>query len=793
MRGAIIGSVGVIVFAFGIVAAWAFVAPIPAINNFESRAVAQSTKIYDRTGTIVLYDVHGSVRRTAVPLEGISPYLQHATVAIEDAQFYQHKGFRPTSFIRALLVDIASGSFKQGGSTITQQVIKNALLTNDKKISRKLQEIVLALRLERKYSKEQILSTYLNEIPYGGTLYGIQEASQYFFGIDAKDLDLAQSAYLAAIPQAPTHFSPYGNHRDELDARQKLVLKKMKEHKFITDEEYNQALKEKVQFKNEAEAGIKAPHFVFYIRDYLEQKYGADMVDNSGLRVITTLDYDLQQKAEEIVREGALQNATNFDASNASLVAVDPKTGHILTMVGSRGYFDKQIDGMVNIATRPRQPGSSFKPFVYAAALQKGYTPETILFDVKTQFSTACRPNDFSDEPPCYSPENYDGKFAGPITLRNALAQSKNIPSVKLLYLVGIKNALKVAQDFGITTLGNASHYGLTLVLGGGEVNLLELTSAYSVFANEGVRNPPVGILKVEDLKGNVLEEYKEQNSRVIDAEIARQMNDILSDNVARTPEFGANSPLNFANFKVADKTGTTNDYRDTWIVGYTPGIAVGTWAGNNDNSPMQKKIAAFIVAPMWHKFMEYAMQKYPADPFIPPAPETNPDALPAVLRGISNSNPSQGIHEILYWVNKDDPRSGPPRNPRSDPQYWLWEYPVAIWSQQGSAASEAISNFVPESSPTVTQPKQQFHVISPESGGYMSGSSVMRITTYEPDPETLESVTYYLNGEQIGSATTPPYSVSLLPSSRGLSQLKAVAKKKDGGTKEQTVNFTIQ
>src|SRR3989344_827487 len=516
------GALGIIALGLVVVGAailWATLAPIPSINNFENRKVAESTKIYDRTGNIVLYDVHGTMRRTAVPLDEISPYLRNATIAIEDATFYQHNGFRPLSFMRAVMVNISTGRFSQGGSTITQQVVKNALLTQQKTVMRKLEEIILALRLEQVYTKDQIFNTYLNETSYGGTIFGVQEASQYFFGVDAKDVDLAQAAYLAALPQAPTRYSPYGNHRDLLDARQKLVLRRMLDVKLITEEEYKGAAEEVVEFRNERDAGIKAPHFVFFIREYLEEKYGADIVAQGGLRVVTTLDWQLQEKAEKVVAKHAPGMENNFNASNEGVVAVEPKSGQILAMVGSRGYFDETIDGKVNIAGAHRQPGSSFKPFVYATAFKKGYTPETIVFDLKTQFSTRCAPNDLSSESPCYSPNNFDETFKGPITLRNALAQSVNVAAVKTLYLAGISESIQTAQDLGIATLAGSDRYGLTLVLGGGEVTLLDLTSASSVFANDGVKNPPTGILRVEDKAGNVLEEYKEQSSRVLDAQ----------------------------------------------------------------------------------------------------------------------------------------------------------------------------------------------------------------------------------------------------------------------------------
>ena len=778
------------IFLAGILLAWAFMYTFPSIDNFQNRRVAESTKIYDRTNNVLLHDVHGSMRRTAVPLEAISINIRNATIAVEDATFYEHFGFRPLSFMRAMGVNILAGRFVQGGSTITQQVVKNTLLTQDKTIIRKVKEIVLALKLERVYTKDQILATYLNEAPYGGTIYGVQEASQYFFGIDAKDLDLAQAAYLSALPQAPTRYSPYGNHRDLLEKRKDLVLQKMRENNFIDDSQYEAAIAEKVEFRNEAEAGIKAPHFVFFIREYLEEKYGIDAINNKGLHVTTTLDYDLQKKAEDILSKAALENEKKFNASNAGLAAVDPKTGQILAMVGSRGYFDDKIDGKVNVTLSRRQPGSSFKPFVYATAFKKGYTPETVVFDLKTQFSTFCDASDtLNNTNPCYSPENFDVKFRGPMTLRDAIAQSVNIPSIKTLYLAGINESLQTAKDLGITTLGDRDQYGLTLVLGGGEVELLEMTSAYGVFANDGVRHPPTGILRIEDSDGNILEDYEDRNERVLDQQIARQINDILSDNMARTPEFGANSPLYFPGADVADKTGTTNDYRDAWVIGYTPGVAVGAWAGNNDNSPMQKKIAAFIVSPMWHEVMEIAMEKYPADPFPPPAPSPDWDSLPPVLRGNWNTNPQEGIHDILYWVDKDNPRSGrPTKNPATDPQFPRWEYSVQLWALGNPVSAPTQSLSIPLE-PTA---KTSFAIVSPQTGIIVSSFTPISILSYHPNPESVTRVAYYLNETYIGASTEPPYRLLINAATRGPAILRAVAESA-AGNEERTISFTIQ
>lgn len=772
---------------------WATVMPIPAINNFENRQVAQSTKIFDRTGNIVLYDVHGRMRRTAVPLDEISPYIQKASIAVEDSTFYENAGFRPLSFLRAVMANVFSGSYAQGGSTITQQVVKNALLTQDKTIIRKIKEIILALRLTRVYTKDQILNTYLNETAYGGTIYGVEEASQYFFGVPAKDVDLAQAAYLAALPQAPTYYSPYGNHREALDARKNLVLGQMLENNFITKEEYEQAKNEEVQFNDPKNAGIKAPHFVFFIQEYLEQKYGADAVNQGGLHVVTTLDYALQQKAEASVAEFAPGLLKNLNASNQGVVAIDPKTGQILAMVGSKGYFDDTIDGKVNITLANRQPGSSFKPFVYVTAFEKGYTADTVVFDLPTQFSAACAPTDVTNGTyPCYAPTNFDGGFEGPMKLRDALARSENIPAVKVLYLAGIQNSIETAQKLGITTLTEpANHYGLTLVLGGGGVNLLEMTGAYSVFANDGVKNPATGILRVEDTSGNTLETYQEQSIRVLEPRVTRLLNDILSDNVARSPEFGLNSPLHFPTYDVAVKTGTTNDFRDAWIIGYSPGIAVGAWTGNNDNSSMVKNPASFIVAPMWHDFMVEALSKYssPSDTFPAPGPDPDIATMPPVLTGNLNTDPSQGVHEILYWVDKDNPRAGRPANPASDPQFAYWEYPVSLWAgQQTNLGSSTTPSIV-----STLVPSAGFRIMSPYAGEVINFGVAPLFAAESSRPQTMLSVSYYANGAFIGTSGQPPYLVSYRPAAPGSVTLRAVAKHSDGSGEEQTITFTVQ
>lgn len=680
---------------------WISTLEIPDLSAFEERRVLQSTKIYDRTGETVLYDLNQDVRRTIVPFEEMSRNIKNATVAIEDDQFYNHMGIDIRAIFRAAISNFQQGDLLggQGGSTITQQVIKNSVLDRDKKLSRKVKEAILSIKLERVMEKDEILEVYLNESPYGGTIYGIEEASQAFFDKSASELTLPEAAYLAALPQAPTYLSPYGNNRDALDARQQLVLDRMRVNGFITTEEYEEAKAAEVEFQPQAVSGIRAPHFVMYVIEQLAEKYGEEAMAEQGFRVITTLDWELQKEAERIVNEKALSNTERFNASNAGMVATDPKTGDLLVMVGSRDYFDEEIDGNFNVALAERQPGSSIKPFVYANAFSKGYLPSTVIFDLATQFSVNCDPWNYTSDDGCYSPSNYNNKYVGPISMRNALAQSLNIPAVKTLYLAGLDDTLKFAADMGLTTLNDKERYGLTLVLGGGEVRLMDMTHAYGVFANGGVKAEPRTILRIEDSRGNIVEENDVETTRVLDENVAYMMSDVLSDNVARTPLWGANSLINFPNRDVAAKSGSTNNLRDAWIMGYAPNIAVGSWVGNNNNEAMGGGLSGLITTPMWREFMDIALEKIDEESF--PQPQINTQGVKPILRGqyvdtsqlisamedensaASVSSIYGGIHNILHYVNKNDPQGPYPTNPASDGQYRNWEYSVQQWKER--------------------------------------------------------------------------------------------------------------
>lgn len=777
-------------FLSGSLLIWAANLQIPDLETFNDRRVPESTKIYDRTGTVLLFDFHKDFQREVVPFDEISYYVKNATVAIEDAGFYSHKGILPSAIFRAILVNIGAFGYEQGGSTITQQVVKNSLLTKEKTIARKLKEWVLALKLEQAASKEKILELYLNEIPYGGSVYGIEEASRVFFGKKASGLTLAESAYLAALPQAPTYYSPYGNNKEKLAERKNLILKRMFEEHFITEEEYKSATAEDVLFAPYKEENIKAPHFVFYVIENIEKKLGKEAVESGGLKIITTLDYELQKKAEDIVKTYSEENKTKFNAKNAGLVALDPKTGQILVMVGSRDYHDMENEGNFNVTISPnRQPGSAFKPFVYETALEKGFTPETVVFDLETQFDINCdtegKPREgVPEDYVCYTPTNYDGVFRGPITLREALAQSINIPSIKTLYLAGLKDSLRTAQKMGITSLIDINRYGLTLVLGGGEVSLLEMTGAYSVFANEGKKNPTVSIIEITDKNGATIEKYQKKEERVIPEKTALQISDILSDNNARAPAFGEWSQLYFPGHDVAAKTGTTNDYKDAWIIGYTPYIAVGAWAGNNDYTAMEKKVAGFIIAPLWNAFMQEALAALPNEPFKKiNAPENS--ALKPMLRGIWLGGETYkidkisgklatvytpfetveekvvpNIHSILYWVNKDDVNGPQPKNPENDLQFELWEAAVQKWVKEKGFDFNGFQT--PSEEDTVHKPEfnPQFTVAGLQTNYLPASTASFSVTGNSVYP--LSKVDVFVNDVYTTTSANKPFSFSL-------------------------------
>ncbi len=698
----LIGMVGVFIY---------FSKDIPNPDKIIDRSVAESTKIYDRTGEHLLYEIHGEERRTIIELDQISQHLINATIATEDQDFYKHHGIDFRGIARAIYKDIRSGEKLQGGSTITQQLIKNSILTSERTITRKIKEIILAIETEQKFNKDEILEMYLNQIPYGSNAYGIEAAAQTFFEKSAKDLDISEAALLAGLPKATTYYSPYGAHPEALEFRYRNIINQMKNEGYISEEEAKQAKEVEILKKIKLFIeDIKAPHFVMYVRQQLVNEFGEEKIEKGGLKVYTTLNYEMQLIAEDAVEVGAEENSAKYNAKNAALVAIDPKTGQILSMVGSKDYFNIEEDGNVNVAISPyRQPGSSFKPFVYAAALDKGYTPDTILFDVQTDFG-----KDGSGKN--YIPQNYNYKFSGPVTMREALARSLNIPAVKTLYLAGIDNSVQMAHNLGITTLNNPEAYGLSLVLGTGEVKLLDMVSAYGVFANDGKRNPQAIILKIEDSNGKILKEFKENAKQVLETEVARNISSILSDNIARTPTFGSKSKLYLDERPVAAKTGTTSDYKDGWTIGYTPSLVAGVWAGNNKSEKMKKGGGITVAAPIWNDFMSRVLALDPIEKFIAPKEiKTGKAVLDGNYKNevivkidkacgdklASELTPENQIeekiyievHNILNYIDKDNPQEDLSENFILDSSYQNWEEAVLKWTEENSEANDEDTN----------------------------------------------------------------------------------------------------
>jgi 1A family penicillin-binding protein len=593
---AFLGVIGVFLLSFIVFPIVALTLPSP---DKIVRTQGFSTKVLDRNGE-VLYDIYTNQKRTSVSLDQIPLYLRQATIAVEDKNFYKHQGFDPTGLFRAVY-NIVLYHKLQGGSTLTQQLVKNALLSPERTIFRKIKEFILAIQIEKKYTKDQILEMYLNEVPYGGTSFGVEAASETYFGKKVSDLNLIECAILAGLPQRPSTYSPYSSTPKAYIARTQEVLRRMREDGYITKDQETQARKEldNVTFQPLG-ASFKAPHFVQYVQKILEDRYGANVIEQGGLKVTTTLDLKLQEKVQTIVAE-EIAKVEKQKITNGGAVVLNPQTGEILAMVGSKNFNDPNYDGQVNVTVALRQPGSAFKPFTYVTAFKKGFTASTLLMDVPTTF-----PGGIGQ--PDYQPVNYDGKYRGPLQVRYALANSINVAAVKMLAKVGIKDVLETAYDMGVTTLPptqeTLNRVGLSLTLGGGEVRLLELTDAYSAFMNGGYRIDPVAILKVEDSNGKVLEENKpDKGKRVLSPEQAFLIESILSDNNARKDVFGTNSLLNIPGRTVMVKTGTTNDKRDNWTIGGNAQGIVGVWVGNNDNSPMLNVASGVSGAsPIWRR-----------------------------------------------------------------------------------------------------------------------------------------------------------------------------------------------
>lgn len=762
------GSIG----AIGLFAWVAKDLPNPDKVNF--RNVPQTTRIFDRTGKHVLYEVHGDEKRTVVDLSAISPYVKNATVAVEDKDFYRHNGFDMRGILRALYTDIVKGGKRQGGSTITQQFIKKSILSDEKTLTRKVKELILAIEIERRFTKDQILKLYLNEIPYGSLSFGIESASQTYFGKSAKDLTLPESVLIVALPQAPSRYSPYGTHTDELVARTNRILDAMVEQGYIAADEASEAKKNgalaHVQPRKEA---INAPHFVFFVKDQLATLFGDQEVEGGGLRVITTLDVDKQKIAEDAIAENRESNKKKWAANTAAMTAFDPKTGEVLAMVGSADYFDDTIRGKFNSMLGLLQPGSSIKPMVYAAAFEKGYTPNTVVYDVTTTFK---------NYPKDYTPNDYDMQQRGPVTLKQSLAGSLNIPAVQVLYLTGIDRFIEFAKRFGYTSFNDRSRIGLALTLGGGEVHPIEHIAAFSAFAREGLLSPTTAILRVEDRDGKVLidnEKDRPSPKRVVNEEVVRQVNSILTDNAARAFIFGERNFLTLGNRPVAAKTGTTNDYNDAWAIGYTPSLVAGVWVGNADGKEMKKGAdGSKVAAPIWNMFMKKSLEGTPVEQFTAPAPvltgkpvldgdksarvKLNVDKVSGKLATASTppeyiEERAYGVpHSILYFVDKDDPRGPQPAHPESDPQFANWEKAVADWAvAQNIVGSSPPTEFddvhTPENVPTV-------YFSRPSDGETVPGRS-MYIEVGAQARRGVYRVEFSMDGDYIGMFSSSPFS----------------------------------
>lgn len=767
-----------LVFIFGValVFAW-FSKDLPTPGNIKKRQAAQSSEILDRQGN-VLYQLSGDERRTVIKSEDIPVYAKNATIALEDKDFYRHFGVDFRGVLRALYYNVFKRSLNiQGGSTITQQFVKNALLSPKRTYTRKIKELILSLEIEAMYSKDEILTMYLNEIPYGSNAYGIQATSEMYFGKNAKDLTLTEAAILASLPQSPTYYSPYGSHRDALYYRALHCLDEMQKLGYISEEQKIEAqapIKNKQVAFSKFKANIKAPHFVFYVRELLAAKYGDQLLEEGGLKITTTLDPKKQAIAEDEVAKGAAANYAKFGGYNAALVALDPKTGDVLAMVGGRDYFDMDHDGNVNVVTRPRQPGSAFKPVVYATLFKDKWGPGYRLFDLETDFGGG------------YKPKDNDGKQGGAVTIREALGSSLNIPAVKALSLAGMGKVLEQAKNMGINTLNEPDRYGLSLVLGGGEVKLLELAGAYDIFADNGIKEDVNPVLKVEDSSGKILEEKTpaKQKNKVLDENIAYEISSILSDNDAKTRGYGSVRNI-FENpdHLYAVKTGTTSDYRDGWTVGYTPSLVGGVWVGNNDNAAMNNGYGSLAASPIWRAFMDRALEGTANEEFSRPASIT--DNTINKLSNTVSSGGSGSVKDIFapwqvptekggYTKVKIDKLTGQ-RAKDGCPDAYVeekyfadvhserpdvanWENPVRAW-----ASSQGLLNPPPKGDATCAAleggNRPTISITSPINNQTISGSNVIK--TSVSAPLGVKLIEFYIDEVSIGSTSSSPYQFS--------------------------------
>ncbi len=627
---------------------------LPNPHELITREQTLTTKIYDRNGEL-LYKIYRAQNRTLVKLDDVPLYLRQATIAIEDKEFYRHQGISPEGIVRALYRNLFLGKLS-GGSTITQQLVKNALLTPERTWQRKIKEVILAVWVETQFGKDEILQMYLNEVGFGGTAYGIEEASQLYFGKSVKEVNLAEAALLAGLPASPTRYSPFGAHPELAKFRQQQVLREMAEDHYLTVETAQEALNQELFFASQR-TDIQAPHFVMYVKDILVEKYGQKMVEEGGLEVKTSLDLDIHNFAQTTVTQEVNQ-LKNLRISNGAVLVTNPQTGEIIAMVGSQDYFDKENDGNYNVTTALRQPGSSIKPVNYAVALSMGFTPATIIPDTPITFKVP-------GQPP-YSPKNYDNRFHGNIPLRVALASSYNVPAVKVLSAIGVSRMIEQGGKMGITSWNDPSRFGLSLTLGGGEVKMADMAIVYGTLANLGIRVDLNPILEVRNSEGELLEKSPREagahsageigGQRALSPQIAFLLADILSDNAARTPAFGPSSLLNIPNHPhVAVKTGTSNNLKDNWTIGFTQDFLVASWVGNNDASPMSYVASGVTGAsPIWNKIMTELIKEKPDQEFLLPE-----DLVKVEICPITNTLPCEGCGgKWEYFLPGTEPKT---------------------------------------------------------------------------------------------------------------------------------------
>lgn len=815
LRGVGLALLGGCVAGFlGVVGIFGYYAKdLPNPEKITDRHVAESTKVYARDGATVLYEV-GEVKRTTVPLEQINDQIKWATIALEDHNFYHHRGVELKAIFRSLGVNFLSGGF-QGGSTITQQFVRNVALKNesgdfDRSLTRKIKEAILAVEIERKYSKDQILAGYLNEVWYGGNYYGVESASQGYFGISAKEVSLAQAATLASLPKGGSILTD----PERLKERRDYALDQMADLGYVTPEEAEVAKAEEVNMRQRIDA-ITAAHFVFYVTDELIKKYGESTVLGGGLKVTTTLDLDKQNIAEEAI-DGGMEKIRANGGSNAGLVAIDTHTGQILAMVGSYDFFADD-DGQVNVTTRLNSPGSSIKPLVYYNAFKKGYIPETKVFDVETDFPT---------ETGNYHPRNFSLDQNGPITLRSALNRSLNIPAVKMAYLTGVDMLLETTDALGYTTLTDRGNYGLSLAIGGGDVTLLEHASAFATLAREGERHPVTGVLKVETSTGEVLYEWKDEPQQALDQKASRILNSVLSDQAARGYTF---APLNLKDRPVAAKTGTSQEFRDAWTMGYTPSVAAGVWVGNNDNTKMHQTAAAdgvSLAAPIWNEFMTRALEGTPVEAFQKAEySASNPGVLGNLEKKETKkidkitkklipdecvaTYPAEYLeekefkvaHDLLFWVDKSNPNGGVPEHPEQDPLFAAWEAGVNKWAE--AKPDEYLTEKTPREECDLRDPRKAptVTITSPEVGEPLVGDDWrLRGQVIPGSGRTIVKLDFYIDTIRVDSQSLSITSVTnvvanYVPTTltTGTHTFKLVATDNLSTSTESSVTFTYQ